>query len=94
MIKEDIIRNTMVRLDLDRNQSKNLVESILDIIKDTLSEQDDIMISGFGQFKVRHKTPRIGRNPKTKVPYEISSRNVVTFYPSKVFRNEINSGKK
>lgn len=90
MIKEDIIKSTMTKLSLDRNSAKQLVESILEIMKDHLSSGENIMISGFGQFKVRHKTSRVGRNPKTKISYEISERNVVTFYPSKVFRREIN----
>lgn len=89
MIKEDIIRNTMSQLSMDRNQSKMIVEKILDVIKQSLSDGDKVMVSGFGQLKVSHKQPRIGRNPKTKEVHEISARNVVTFYASKVFRSEI-----
>lgn len=89
-IKEDIIRDVMTRITLDRKYAKNLVEAILDIIKESLEKGEEIMISGFGYFKVRHKKARIGRNPKTKVPYEISERTVVTFYPSKVLRKELN----
>ncbi|MDX2470701.1 MAG: integration host factor subunit alpha [SAR324 cluster bacterium] len=89
-IKEDIIRDVMQKITLDRKYAKNLVEAILDIMKDTLEEGEEVMISGFGQFKVRRKNPRMGRNPKTKESYEISERTVVTFYPSKVFRKELN----
>jgi integration host factor subunit alpha len=89
-IKEDIIRDVMTKITLDRKCAKNLVESILTIIKNSLEASEEVMISGFGYFKVRHKRARIGRNPKTKVPYEISERTVVTFYPSKVFRKELN----
>ena len=90
-IKEDIIRDVMTKITLDRKYAKNLVEAILQIIKNSLAQGEEVMISGFGHFKVRHKKPRIGRNPKTKVAYEISERVVVTFYPSKVFRKELNS---
>ena len=90
-IKEDIIRDVMSKITLDRKYAKNLVESILQIMKDTLESGEEVMISGFGHFKVRHKSSRVGRNPKTKVSYEISERVVVTFYPSKVFRKELNS---
>ncbi|MBU2512872.1 integration host factor subunit alpha [bacterium] len=89
-IKEDIIRDVMTKITLDRKCAKNLVEAILGIIKNALESGEEVMISGFGYFKVRHKRSRIGRNPKTKVSYEISERTVVTFYPSKVFRKELN----
>ncbi len=89
-IKEDIVRDVMTKITLDRKYAKNLVEAILDIIKSTLQSGEEVMISGFGYFKVRHKKARVGRNPKTKVTYEISERVVVTFYPSKVFRKELN----
>jgi nucleoid DNA-binding protein len=49
------------------------------------------MISGFGEFKVKHKKVRMGRNPKTKIAYEISERKVVTFHSSKVLRRVMNS---
>jgi len=89
-IKEDIIRDVMTKITLDRKYAKNLVEAILKIVKQALASGEEVMISGFGYFKVRHKRSRIGRNPKTKVAYEISERTVVTFYPSKVFRKELN----
>ncbi len=89
-IKEDIMRDIMTQITHDRKLAKTLVEAILRIVKECLSSGDDVLISGFGQFKVRHKTARIGRNPKTKVSHEISERTVVTFHPSKVFRKEMN----
>ena len=92
-IKEDIIREVMNQIKLDRKFAKQIVESILLIMKEALESGDEVMISGFGHFKVRHKNSRVGRNPKTKVSYEISERTVVTFYPSKVFRKELNSAK-
>jgi integration host factor subunit alpha len=89
-IKEDIIRDIMTKITLDRSTARNLIESLLRIIKDTLASGDGVMISGFGEFKVRHKKARMGRNPKTKVAFEISKRKVVTFHASKVFRREMN----
>ena len=90
-VKEDIIRDVMTKITLERKYAKNLVESVLNIIKTSLQSGEEVMISGFGYFKVRHKKARMGRNPKTKMTYEISERVVVTFYPSKVFRKELNS---
>ena len=89
VVKEDIIRDVMTKVTLDRNTASNLVESLLRLVKAPLASGQDVLISGFGEFMVRHKKARIGRNPKTKVEYEISERKVVTFYPSKVFRKEI-----
>jgi integration host factor subunit alpha len=67
------------------------VESILKLIKESLASGDGILISGFGEFNVKHKRARMGRNPKTKVEHEISERKVVTFHTSKVFEREIKS---
>ncbi len=89
-IKEDIIRELMANLVLDHKTAKNLINTLLSIIKNELASGDGIMISGFGEFSIRHKKPRTGRNPKTKIEYEISARTVVTFYPSKVFRRMLN----
>ncbi|MBT4088268.1 MAG: hypothetical protein HN590_15360 [Calditrichaeota bacterium] len=49
-----------------------------------------MLISGLGEFKIRNKSARAGRNPKTKEEFEISERTVVTFHPSKVFKRELN----
>ena len=89
-IKEDIIRDVMTQVALNRNTARNLVESVLSNIKESLASGDGVMISGFGEFKVRHKRARVGRNPKTKVEHEISERKVVTFHPSNDFRKELN----
>ncbi len=91
LIKEDIVRAVAIKTSLDRKIAKNYVETILRTIKQSLAAGNEVLISGFGYFKVRHKNARIGRNPKTKIEYEISARTVVTFYPSKVFRKEMNT---
>jgi integration host factor subunit alpha len=89
-IKEDIIRDVMTNVTLDRNTAKKLIESLLRSVKETLASCDGVMISGFGEFKIRHKRARMGRNPKTKVAHEISERKVVTFHSSKAFKREMN----
>ena len=89
-IKEDIIRDVMTQITLDRNTARNLVEGLIRLVKDTLATGDGVMISGFGEFKVKYKRARIGRNPKTKIEHEISERTVVTFNSSKVLKRDLN----
>ena len=95
MTKADIIRSIEVQLGISHEEARTQVEQILTILKNHLSDSDSVTISGFGQWKVRNKAARIGRNPKTKEEYKVSARRVVTFYPSNVWRDEIskNSGK-
>ena len=64
---------------------------MLSLIKNRLTEDDPVLISGFGQWKVREKKSRFGRNPKTKQETVISPRRVVAFYPSNVWREEISN---
>ncbi len=89
MVKADIVRSIELKLGLSHEEAGAQVEQILTIVKSALQEGEPILISGFGQWKVREKKSRVGRNPKTKEEYEISSRRVVTFYPSNVWRSEI-----
>jgi integration host factor subunit alpha len=67
------------------------VEQIITLVKDHLAGGDPVTISSFGQWKVRGKNSRIGRNPKTREEHRISARRVVTFYPSNVWREEISN---
>ena len=89
MVKADIIRSIELKLGLSHEEASAQVENILNLIKANLAEGEPVLISGFGQWKVRRKKSRVGRNPKTKEEYEISPREVVTFYPSNVWRAEI-----
>ena len=91
MVKADIVRSIEVQLGLSHEEASNQVEQILSLIKNRLTEDDPVLISGFGQWKVREKISRVGRNPKTKTEYVISPRRVVTFYPSNVWREEISN---
>ena len=89
MVKADIIRSIELKLGLSHEEAGMQVEQMLSLIKAMLMDGDSVLISGFGQWKVRKKKSRVGRNPKTKEEYEISPRRVVTFYPSNVWRSEI-----
>ena len=75
---------------LTRQQAAEAVESILRISKDSLIDGSDLLLSGFGKFKVRDKRPRRGRNPQTGDELMLEARRVVTFKPSGILRNKIN----
>lgn len=75
---------------LSRNESAELLESVLDMIADTLAEDETVKISSFGSFSVRSKGQRIGRNPKTGEEVPILPRKVLVFRPSQVLKARIN----
>lgn len=76
-----------------KKESAEIVESVFDTMKDTLAAGDKVKISGFGNFVVREKKQRIGRNPQTGEPIPISARRVLTFKPSQVLKNILNPAK-
>ncbi len=90
MVKVDIMRALQRQEGLSFEDSEVLVNRIIEIIKTNLSTGEDVLISGFGKFELRDKKSRPGRDPKSNKEYEISARRVVTFCPSKVWRNELN----
>jgi integration host factor subunit alpha len=75
---------------LSRNESADLLESVLDMIADTLANDETVKISSFGSFSVRNKGERIGRNPKTGEEVPILPRKVLVFRPSQVLKARIN----
>ncbi len=70
------------RLGLNKRESKDMVEAFFDLIHATLVSGDDVKMSGFGNFNIRRKAPRPGRNPRTGEAIPIKARNVVTFHAS------------
>ena len=87
----DSIRN---QLGLPKNQSIQAVESILEIIKETLENGEDVMITGFGKFLVKEKKERRGRSPQTGEDLMLGSRRVVRFKCSDKLRERMNRGGK
>lgn len=73
-----------------KKESAEVVEAVFETMKGTLAEGDKVKISGFGNFVVREKKQRIGRNPQTGEPIPISARKVLTFKPSQVLKNILN----
>ncbi len=94
MTKSDIVERIHSRVGFSKKESAELVESIFDIIKSTLEERDKIKIAGFGNFIVKEKSDRRGRNPQTGESITIEARKVLSFKPSQVLRAAINSKSK
>ncbi|MBT3659806.1 MAG: integration host factor subunit alpha [Rhodospirillaceae bacterium] len=75
---------------LSRNESADLLETVLNLVTDSLVQGDPVKISSFGSFSVRQKGQRIGRNPKTGEEVPILPRKVLVFRPSQVLKSRIN----
>jgi len=79
---------------LSRSVTADLVESVLDHVSDALVAGESVKISSFGTFSVRSKNERIGRNPKTGEEVPIAPRRVLTFRPSHLMKDRVDSGNK
>lgn len=89
MTKADIVEEVYSRVGFSKKESSEVVETVLETIKRTLEKGDIVKIAGFGNFVIRSKGPRKGRNPKTGQEIEITPRKVVTFKPSQVLKEHI-----
>jgi len=76
-----------------KKEAAEIVEAVFDTMKEVLTEGSKIKISGFGNFVVREKKERVGRNPQTGAPIPISARRVLTFKPSQVLKTVLNPHK-
>ena len=92
MTKADIVESVYERLGgFSKKEAAAIVETILDVMKEALADEGQVKISSFGTFSVRAKRQRTGRNPKTGAAIQIKARKVLTFKPSTVLRQVINS---
>ena len=90
LTKNQIVEAVQNQTGFPKNRSSEIVETLLEIIKRTLASGDDVLISGFGKFKVREKTERKGRNPSTGEDMMLEARKVVTFKCSGKLRKRMN----
>ena len=82
LTKAELSEMLFERLGLNKRESKDMVEAFFELINDTLVDGRDVKLSGFGNFQIRRKAPRPGRNPRTGEAIPIKARNVVTFHAS------------
>jgi integration host factor subunit alpha len=93
MTKSDIAQYLYDKFgDLTTVQASTYVEVLIDTIKNTLADGEDVMLSGFGKFSVRDKKARVGRNPVTGDKLLLEARRVVTFKPSTMLKEQVNRG--
>lgn len=91
--RADLAEAVYEEVGLSRNESSELVESVLNEVSKALIEGENVKISSFGSFTIREKGERIGRNPKTGVEVPILPRKVLVFRASHVLKDRVNKGK-
>jgi len=94
LTRMDLSEAVFREVGLSRNESAQLVESMLEHMSDALVRGEQVKISSFGTFSVRDKSARIGRNPKTGEEVPIQPRRVLTFRPSHLMKDRVASGNK
>ncbi len=95
MTKADIVDRLCDQVGgFSKKEAADLVERVFDTMKSKLEQGDKIKISGFGNFVVRDKHPRPGRNPQTGKEITIEARRVLTFKPSNILKGALNEDKK
>jgi integration host factor subunit alpha len=90
LTKANIVERIQKADIIPKSQTVYAVETLIEIIKQTLEDGENVLISGFGKFSVKDKKPRRGRNPHTGEDLMLEARRVVTFKPSGVLRDRIN----
>lgn len=93
MKKADIANELYEKIGISKKEALDIVEMVLDTMKESLKNGETVKIAGFGNFLVRSKRERKGRNPKTGEEIGISPRRVVTFRPSHIFKEYVNGVK-
>ena len=90
MTKVDIAERIAEQLNFTRKESEEITELVLEVMKRVLVAEGKLKISGFGNFEVKHKKDRRGRNPQTGKEMTITSRRILTYHPSVVLKNKLN----
>ncbi len=94
MTKAEIIDSVYENVGgFSKKEAAEIVEAVFEAMKEVLADGQKIKISGFGNFVVRAKKERVGRNPQTGAPIPISARRVLTFKPSQVLKGILNPHK-
>lgn len=87
--KADIVERVYKEAGFSKKEAADLVDLVFKVIKDTLARGEKVKISGFGNFHLKDKDDRVGRNPQTGEAMMISARRVLTFKPSQILKEDI-----
>jgi integration host factor subunit alpha len=90
LTKAHIVANLFAKNFFTKGESAQIIETLFELIKQSLEDGDDVLISGFGKFCVREKHQRRGRNPQTGESMALAPRTVVTFKCSAILKEKIN----
>lgn len=89
LTKAQLAEMLFEQIGLNKRESKDMIDAFFDLISGSLVEGNDVKISGFGNFQIRTKAPRPGRNPRTGEAIPIRARRVVTFHASHKLKEQI-----
>ncbi len=89
LTKADIVERVYKEAGFSKKEAADLVDLVFKVIKDTLAKGEKVKISGFGNFSIRDKATRVGRNPQTGEEMDISARRVLTYKPSQVLKEDV-----
>lgn len=89
MTKADLVERTFEKVGYSKKDVAEVVDAILETVKSTLEQGEQVKISGFGNFNIRHKKARRGRNPQTGEEITISERKVLTFKSSQILKDTV-----
>jgi integration host factor subunit alpha len=92
LTKADLVDAIYDNHPIDKQKATQIVEEWIDLIKDGLSRDEKVMLSGFGVFEVKAKHARPGRNPQTGERITLGARRVVRFKPTQILRRDLNGG--
>ena len=92
LTRMDLSEAVFREVGLSRNESADLVESVLELMSSALVKGEQVKISAFGTFSIRKKNARVGRNPKTGEEVPITPRRVLTFRPSHLMKDRVAVG--
>ena len=90
MTKAEVVEKVYEKIGFSKKETVEMVDTVFDIIRDTLASGEKVKIAGFGNFLVRDKKSRRGRNPQTGESMEITARRVLSFKPSVMLKRELN----
>jgi integration host factor subunit alpha len=94
LTKAHIVENLFAENLFTKSESAQIIETLFELIKQSLEKGDDLLMTGFGKFCVREKTQRRGRNPQSGESMTLPPRKVVTFKCSWVLREKVNQGER